>query len=403
MRNLVLVTLLTTSGAVAEKVKKPEVTNFKDAVQKFVKSKKSKKETKYYEEVYIDNGYSNDMWFYMEGEKVFDENGNLAQLIYGRMEVNTTYSKDGVLLYGKTLYSSGWWTETSYEFGDENVTETTKDSEGYIEIVEAPKEFAETYVDKYENGLLVYTATYIGDEVQNSEEFKFNDLNQTIYKKFTYENSFSEHSYSYDEEGTLLESECNRKTIYTEEEEEELEYVDGETENGYYYEMVDADGVVRFREEYFETNESHIYISIDENGVKTTTIFLIEEWYIDEDEWYTDEENYVEIIIEDGMVLEGIDSTATIPPEIPAMDATADAPNFSDITAEFLESLPDGWNLIGTGTGVSLEMLSDMKSIFKYDGINQSWEYIVFDEDGEPEIEEGELQINPKDGFWINK
>jgi hypothetical protein len=52
MRNLVLVTLLTTSGAVAEKVKKPEVTNFKDAVQKFVKSKKSKKETKYYEEVY---------------------------------------------------------------------------------------------------------------------------------------------------------------------------------------------------------------------------------------------------------------------------------------------------------------------------------------------------------------
>ena len=436
------------------KAKSPKIVSFKTALKRGIKYLGDSSEIMFEKNSILDSD------FYMsfalhnpEVIKVIDDRGNLVSLYSSvsdtvSIEANATYNEDDQFVYG-IFTQDDYWTEESIIYGETIVTSTTLDSNGLSIIKESPIAFAETSVEKFNsNGFLILKSESVGDTITFQVEKTYDDENRTIYKKSTYENGWNETTISYSEDGTVKKAFSGESTFSENKaKNEKISFTKTENKDGNtVIQYIGAESGTVYSEEIFndETESYHKYtddtgywietttsmdkdsetmtiLTIDSNDVKITQIIPLNYGYDERDnrgygydkELGQDNRGYdydkedETVVYDQNMVNSesyldvtpstSADSSAT-PPAVLTSNYTA-----YDITPNFIDNLPSGWNLIGASRDVDLEILKGVKSIFKYDATQQAWEYVQFDESGESVREEGNLRLNAFDGFWINK
>ena len=390
--------------------------------------------------------------------KVIDDKGNLTHLVIDlengtTLEANATYDSNDRFTYGK-LAQGNYWIEESVVFGDVNVVSTVKDSEGLLILTESPVAFAENSIEKFNSdGLPIMISEYVGDEVVFQVETKYDDQNRTIYKKMSSKDSQNETTISYDEDGTVNQTFAGSFSHKADKKSEAINVqedinADGQTviqhvgndSGNIYFEEVFNDGSNSYHKFTDETgywtenrtemdNDSQmIKIStLDSNGVKTTETIPLSNRFGDDmkmgdhdiedrdsfergdeerKDRYNSDDRFDKRDNGENGSYQTVSTSNTSYPTVDMVDGStppAISTGEASITSDFISDLPTGWNLIGSSADVDLELLRTMKSVFKYDAYTQNWEYIQFDKNGNIANEDGNLQINPFDGFWINK
>jgi hypothetical protein len=408
-------------------------------------------------------GFYGEFDYYLQQEGVeftVDEKGNLTNLKleddYYNIEATASYDEQDRLIYGKVTEDE-YWAEESMEYGDEVVTSTFKDVSGFEVITKFPVAVAPNMISKYDqNGNPTLAQVYQGSELMFSVEMRYDESGELSYNKMTMPDHWVEMRVTENSDGTTTESFSGSRT-YTKNSDEVMyesrDYTETVDENGnsiyrevgvdsgtvYYEDIYSQDGsyckstmVVNGETYWYESTtevdeESGIttVTTIDSMGVETVEKYpkdmkdggyYIDEYFgeygeTDSDGAYEKIEIGTDSIYYDyekgGAYGESVNTSITgEEPPFPPLDAgvleSYVANSTVTITESHIESLPTGWNLIGSSFPTPLDALKNTDYVFTFDAESQTWQYAMFKEG---EQIDGDLlnSVDALKGFWIKK
>jgi hypothetical protein len=438
-------------------VKKERVKSFRGAIQKSIKSGKREAKNNYMMDSAFDDsfggmemyhkGFYGDFDYYLQQEDAeftIDESGNLTYLKleneYYSIEATASYDDQGRLVNGKVAEGE-YWVEESMEYGEEVVTSTFKDSSGFETITKFPVAIAPNMISKFDqNGNLTLAQAYKGSELMFGLEVRYSESGEPSYSKMTMPDQWAEMTVTENSDGTTTESFSGSRTYTKERDEvkyEDRDYTETVDENGnsVYREVGVDSGTVYFEDIYSEDgsyfkmtkySDGETYwaetttVVDEESGITTATTidsmgvttvekypkmdddigYYIEEYYGEDSYKYDETVEPVYYDYEKGEInLDVI--TGETPPDIPAELLETSTMPFT-VTEDYVESLPTGWNLVGSSFTTPLTALKNTDYVFTFDAESQTWQYAMFKEG---EQIDGDLlnSIDGLKGFWIKK